>query len=331
MHTGRKKALILEILNGEPGGPFGSHLFFGVPEGITVTRQLDVQHPVHSGHKIAPGRYETLFEFDLPSTLPSSCRYKHNGLGMVQYKVVARLRRKWSSDVVVAKDIWFISTLMPPPFPLFLPALPSPFHPLSNAPAAAAAALTPTFVTRTQAVTFANWKDVLPSTIIMPSNVVHFGQVIPVTIRLDPFLSTSKMAGKPLKLAHARLGIKQYAELFAANDEGSKTTKAKRYVTESKLKHWPTQPVSGVFQDTVLVQIPVPRPLKEPILVPTIASRVMTVQYYLKLKVDIIAKGVSGTMRFSVQVQVTNARPPGEPRFPYIDYGRRSMADEEVK
>ncbi|KAI7831118.1 hypothetical protein BC939DRAFT_220168 [Gamsiella multidivaricata] len=129
---------------------------------------MNIQRP-NRPHKISPGHYEETFEISLPPTLPCFNSSDH---ARVSYIITARLIRKWSLDVIETKEIWFVSTILPPP--------------------SAGLQLVP-------ATTYGHWKEVLPCSITLPSEVLCLGQTVPVIIRLGPFLSTSKASGKRIK------------------------------------------------------------------------------------------------------------------------------------
>ncbi|KAG0227498.1 hypothetical protein BGX31_006990 [Mortierella sp. GBA43] len=101
----KQKRLVIDILNGQPNGPDGSYLFYGVPEGTTLIRGrvfvMDVKQP-NKQQRILPGEYEECFEVSLPSTLPSSSQ---NENARISYIITARLIRKWSLDIVETKEI----------------------------------------------------------------------------------------------------------------------------------------------------------------------------------------------------------------------------------
>ncbi|KAG0267369.1 hypothetical protein BG011_006786 [Mortierella polycephala] len=117
-------------------------------------RGLDAKRPSRAG-KLSPGQYEASFEVTLPPTLPPSSRDKH---GRVSYILEVRLVREWSLKVIVTKEVWFLPTKlsMPPVGPQL-----------------------------TVATSSGYWKNALPYSTILPSDVLCLGQLVPVTIRLE--------------------------------------------------------------------------------------------------------------------------------------------------
>ncbi|KAI8356810.1 hypothetical protein B0O80DRAFT_299686 [Mortierella sp. GBAus27b] len=320
----KQKRLVIDILNGQPNGPDGSYLFYGVPEGTTLIRGrvrfstnyeckgeaiqysflgkascsfpidgdntvtgreplfeqvfvMDVKQP-NKQQRILPGEYEECFEVSLPSTLPSSSQ---NENARISYIITARLIRKWSLDIVETKEIWFLTTVLPQPTPtrLHQPTTPS--------------------------ITFGHWKEALPCSIILPSNVLYLGQAVPVTIRLDPFLPNSVAAGRTMRFVSARLGLKQYLTLTSSNGNHS-TSRYKRKILDYDLLHWPKHEVPG-FHDTVLIQLPM-----IPDLSPTTETNVCSIRHSINLLVEIAVKGLAGMLKFKASVRITGPRPPDE-------------------
>jgi hypothetical protein len=233
--------------------------------------------------KILPGDYEECFEVSLPSTLPSSSLNEH---ARISYIVTARLIRKWSPDVVETKEIWFLTTVLPQPTPRLQP-VPS--------------------------ITFGHWRDALPCSIILPSNVLFLGQAVPVTIRLDPFLPTSASAGNPMKFVTARLCLKQYHTLASSNGMHS-TFRYKRNILDYDLQHWPRHEVLG-FQDTVIMRLPM-----MPELSPTTETNVCSIRHSINLLVAIAVKGLAGILKFKGKENVSNCPIADEERWKH--YGR---------
>ncbi|CAO3573249.1 unnamed protein product [Mortierella alpina] len=306
MAVKREKSLVVEVLNGHGAGPGGSYLFYGVPEGITVVRGrvrfttnyeckgeridywftgkasfyfTDGDNSYHGKHvlreerwelavkkkpdkikKISPGKYETSFEISLPSTLPPSSR---NPYGGVSYVLESRLVRHWSLNVTVQKEIWFLPTLLRVP---------------TDGPS------------RTMATSAGHWKDALPYSISFPSDVLHLGQTVPVTIRLGRFLPVSPVAGKGYRLVKPRLRLKQYAALKTKGEAPSPHHR-KCYVIDMELKHWPQIEVLE-FQDTVLLSLP-----SMPDLTPTTDTPIYAVRHSVNLMLGVVVQGLGGTMK----------------------------------
>ncbi|KAI1320381.1 hypothetical protein EDD11_001183 [Mortierella claussenii] len=305
----KEKKLELTILNGEANGPDGSYLYYGVPEGVTLIRGRvrfwanyecrgeGVQYRFFGKASCSfSGVYEETFEVTLPHTLPASSLNDH---GRVSYVVEARLIRKWSLDVVETKEIWFSPTTLPSPA-----WLTSGLH-----------------VVPPPATTFGYWKNALPCGITLPSNALYLGQKVPVHIRLDPFLSTSVVAGQGFKMLQPKLRLKQYKRL-ASTSGNSSTNRYKRNVVEIALTHWPQQQVVQGFEDTVMMQLPL-----MPELTPSTETSVYTVQHSVNLVVGMIVNGLGGIMKFKVKVHITGPRP--DVRYlPYIIKDPRDNAGE---
>ncbi|KAF9111222.1 hypothetical protein BGX27_005224 [Mortierella sp. AM989] len=313
----KEKKLELEVLNGEATGPDGSYLYYGVPEGITVIRGkvrfrtnyeckregiqykffgmsscsfsdgedtvsgkmtlfervwfMDVKRPTKQ-HKISPGQYEEFFEVHLPGTLPSTILDKH---ARISYVIEARLVRKWSLDVILTKEIWFQSTTLSSPF--------------------AAGNLPYSLASPTTSTTFGCWRNALPCSMTLPSQVLYMGQAVPITIRLDQFLPSSKMVGKGFKMLRPRLRLKQYQTLTSSSGNTS-TSRYKANVVDIGLDHWPTQEVSQ-FQDTIIMRLPM-----MPVLSPSTDTDVYKIRHSINLILGVIVKGYSGIMKFKAYI-----------------------------
>lgn len=220
--------------------------------------QLAVNKP-YKIKKISPGQYEASFEISLPASLPpSSC----NSYGGVAYILKARLVRHWSLNITVQKEIWFLPTRLR--VPIDEPNL-------------------------TMATSAGQWQNALPYSISFPSDILHLGQTVPVTIRLGKLVSTSAFAGKGYKLFQPKLRLKQYASL--------KTTAAtpyhikKKNVVDMELKHWPQVEVLD-FQDTVLLTLPL-----MPDLTPTTDTPVYAVRHSVNWMLGIRVQGLDGVMK----------------------------------
>ncbi|KAF9357765.1 hypothetical protein BGX26_003116 [Mortierella sp. AD094] len=307
----KDKRLELEIVNGRTTGPDGSYLFYGVPEGVTLIRGkvrfrsnyeckgdgiqykfigksscsfaddnddtvygkvtlfecvwiMNIQEYVKQ-RKISPGQYEESFEVRLPSTLPSSSQTSH---GRVSYVIEARLIRKWSLDVVVTKEIWFQPTTL---------TLPNTGRNIPHG-------LTPS-------TTFGCWKNTLPCSITLLSQVLHLGQEVPITIRMDPLLPTSEMAGKGFRMLNPRIRLKQYMTLTSTSGNTS-TSRYKFNVVDIGLDHWPTQEVNQ-FQDTIIMRLPT-----MPILSPSIDTHVYKIRHSINLMLGVVIKGLGGVVKY---------------------------------
>ncbi|KAF9574554.1 hypothetical protein EC968_006167 [Mortierella alpina] len=221
--------------------------------------QLAVKKP-DKIKKISPGQYEASFEISLPSTLPPS---SHNSYGGVGYVLKARLVRQWSLNVTVHKQIWFLPTLLRAP---------------TDGPSL------------TMATSSGHWRDALPYSISFPSDILHVGQTVPVTIRLGRFLQTSRVAGKGYRLSKPVLRLKQYASLKTTGS-APQSHKKKSYVVDMELEHWPRMEVLD-FQDTVLLKLPL-----MPELTPTTDTPVYAVRHSVNLMLGIHVLGLGGTMK----------------------------------
>lgn len=239
--------------------------------------QLPVIRPPGHLKRISPGRYEGKFKVDLDgSKLPSSSAFKR---GKVEYTLEARISRNWSADIVQKQTIWFQSTTLP------------------------AIQTMPTIASIT-----GKWKERLPYTIILPSDVLVIGQRVPITFRFGPcvpFLSDWKSTekggnaltslndgGDAIQFVNPRLRLKQYYRLSTLSTNTMDEKNHKRDVVDVELAHWPKSKVLD-FEDTVLLQLP---PIPE--LAPTTETIVYSVRHSLNLVTDIIGKNdVSGTMK----------------------------------
>lgn len=224
--------------------------------------------------RIAPGSYEASFNATLPPTYPSSSETKG---GRVTYLVEAKLRRSWSLDMVELREIWYSATS--------LPSLVSLAQPIMTVGSCAGV-----------------WRDALPYSIIIPSETLFLGQLVPVTIRLGPLLANSPVAGQAIRLVDPRLRLKQYAHL--ATNSGNSTAVRKKVVVDLTLAHWPKVAVVE-YQNTVLMQLPT-----LPELVPTTRTMVYSVRHSLNLMVGIALSGLAGVMKVKVKVNITGPRSP---------------------
>lgn len=210
--------------------------------------------------RIAPGSYEASFDAILPPTYPSSSETKG---GRVTYLVEAKLRRRWSLDVIELQRIWYSATSLS-----LLPLA----QPIMTVGSCAGV-----------------WRDALPYSIIIPSETLFLGQLVPVTIRLGPLLANSPVAGQAIRLINPRLRLKQYADLTTSS--GNSTAVRKKVVVDLTLAHWPKIAVVE-YQNTVLMQLPM-----LPELVPTTRTTVYSVRHSLNLMVGIAMSGLAGVMK----------------------------------
>ncbi|KAF9211354.1 hypothetical protein BGZ59_008202 [Podila verticillata] len=294
-----QKSLAIEIEGGQPGGPDEAIIYYGQSDRPTVVHckirfttnyeckgdriefcftgravsswsggkevfhrqvwELPVNQPKPG--RIAPGSYEASFNATLPPTYPSSSETKG---GRVTYLVEAKLRRSWSLDMVELREIWYSATS--------LPSLVSLAQPIMTVGSCAGV-----------------WRDALPYSIIIPSETLFLGQLVPVTIRLGPLLANSPVAGQAIRLVDPRLRLKQYAHL--ATNSGNSTAVRKKVVVDLTLAHWPKVAVVE-YQNTVLMQLPT-----LPELVPTTRTMVYSVRHSLNLMVGIALSGLAGVMK----------------------------------
>ncbi|KAF9318560.1 hypothetical protein BG003_010997 [Podila horticola] len=313
-----KKSLVIQIEGGQPGGPHEAIIFYGQPDRPTVVRctvrfttnyeckgdcielcftgravsswsegedsrsgrdvfhrqvwELPVNHPRPS--RIAPGSYQASFDAILSPTSPSTS--ETNG-GRVTYLVEAKLRRSWSLNLVELQRIWYSATSLPP----------ASVDPIVTVGSCSGV-----------------WRDTLPYSIIIPSEILCLGQLVPVTFRLGPLLVSSPMAGQPIRLIGPKLRLKQYAHV--ATSSGNSTAVRKKVVVDLVLAHWPKNLVFE-YQDTVLAQLPT-----LPDLAPTTETSVYSVRHSLNLAVGIGMNGMVGVMKVKVKVNITGPRPPAE-------------------
>ncbi|KAG0341824.1 hypothetical protein BG000_007879 [Podila horticola] len=313
-----KKSLVIQIEGGQPGGPREAIIFYGQPDRPTVVRctvrfttnyeckgdcielcftgravsswsegedsrsgrdvfhrqvwELPVKHPRPG--RIAPGSYQASFDAILSPTSPSTS--ETNG-GRVTYLVEAKLRRSWSLNLDELQRIWYSATSLPP----------ASVDPIVTVGSCSGV-----------------WRDTLPYSIIIPSEILCLGQLVPVTFRLGPLLASSPMAGQPIRLIGPKLRLKQYAHV--ATTSGNSTAVRKKVVVDLVLAHWPKNWVVE-YQDTVLVQLPT-----LPDLAPTTETSVYSVRHSLNLAVGIGMNGMVGVMKVKVKVNITGPRPPAE-------------------
>lgn len=95
------------------------------------------------------------------------------------------------------------------------------------------------------------WNSYLPFICSLPSENIPLGQVVPLTIRFDPFLPSSGHYGQELVIISAIVKLKQYTRLWHRWNVKTET----KEVLTLPVNHGWQQSANGM-QRTILVDIP---------------------------------------------------------------------------
>lgn len=103
------------------------------------------------------------------------------------------------------------------------------------------------------------WHDILPVTCTLPSEVLYQGQVVPLTIRIDPFLENCIHKDQDLIITSAVVKLKQYTVLREPGLLDKKRVEKKVVFVLPVMEGWPV--TRQGFERTVMVELPGARQL----------------------------------------------------------------------
>ncbi|KAG0267362.1 hypothetical protein BG011_006779 [Mortierella polycephala] len=172
--------------------------------------------------EVSAGKTRFDFEALLDPQTPSSIRGRR---GWLNYRFTAVLHRRFPRrNIVYKQDVWVYSTCLPAPTLAHLP-IPHTYY--------------------------GTWESCLPFSCSIPSENIYLGQSVPLTVRFDPFLSSSGQAGQELVVVNSIVKLKQYTRLWHRRNVKNET----KQVLEMPVTHgWPRS-ASG-FERTIIVDIP---------------------------------------------------------------------------
>ncbi|KAF9125034.1 hypothetical protein BGW39_007732 [Mortierella sp. 14UC] len=152
------------------------------------------------------------------------------------------------------------------------------------------------------------WNDVLPVTCsISPTNVLYQGQVVPLTIQVDPFLENSTHKGQKLTVVSAVIKLKQYTIVRDPRMLNKRRRDKKAVVVLPVMDGWPV--TSEGFERVVMVTLPGAKQLAA-----SIDSVPVTKTHILKL-IMMVRTSLMGEelevkeLRVEMDVKVTSPRP----------------------
>lgn len=150
------------------------------------------------------------------------------------------------------------------------------------------------------------WDDVLPVTCTLPSDTLYQGQIVPLTIRIDPFLENSIYKDQELTIMSALVKMKQYTTLREPRMLDKKMREKKVVFELPVMEGWPV--TSQGFERTVMVELPGARQLAA-----SIETVPVTKTHILKLIMMVRA----GSME---EKEVKELRTESKPLPPYFLY-----------
>ncbi|KAG0347453.1 hypothetical protein BG004_007693 [Podila humilis] len=242
--------------------------------------QMSLNHPKPG--KIAEGKYNAPVNITINPSFPSSSRGDH---GWMRYKIKATLHRKFPSlNVVQECDIWVLNSCLPKP-QLGLPMTMSRFNGVFN--------------------------KLVPYVCVIPSEVLHLGQQVPITFKAFP---TTDNSGAQLTVVSAIIKLKEYTNLKTV----SRTKDESGDVMNITMNDgWPAVTPGQPWQRTIVVPLP-----SSPELTPTTTAECYVKTHKLKLIMQVrIGKGSKKELRVEMPVVITAPRPPGE-AIPSFDLHR---------
>ncbi|KAF9959139.1 hypothetical protein BGZ72_010268 [Mortierella alpina] len=248
-------------------------------EQIFYSKQwtLDVERP-KPGY-ISKGNYARQCSVVLDPSLPSSSESPY---GSMKYIFEARLKGAKGigiarTDHVVTQEVWVLNSCLPP-----LDTLPLVADPLKAEE---------------------QWENVLRYSFSVPSNVLYLGQVVPVTLQLDPFMTASAYEGEEAVVSSASFTLRE-TKLFRAMFVRD------THRTQVKLLHipvnagWP-QSVDG-WARTIHITLP-----SSPAMSTDLRSKYLDITHTL----EVVVEFKTGTMnkpeklRALFDIQITAPRP----------------------
>ncbi|KAG0328699.1 hypothetical protein BGZ99_004780 [Dissophora globulifera] len=233
--------------------------------------------PITHPHPGTVGAQKTRFPFEVvldPNT-PSSIAGRR---GWLNYRFTATLQRRFPRrNMTFKQDVWTFSTCLSPPNVDYIP---------------------------NPHVYAGVWESHLPFVCSLPSENIHLGQRVPLTIRFDPFLPSSGHHGQELVVTSAIVKLKQYTRLW---HRWNVKTETKEVLTTSVSDGW-LQTADGL-QRTLFVDIP-----QAPRLSCTTFTRPVQKTHVLKLIMQVKTPSMTDKdareLRIEMEVNVTGPRPP---------------------
>ncbi|GJJ70939.1 hypothetical protein EMPS_03289 [Entomortierella parvispora] len=233
---------------------------------------------------LSAGRTRYDFEVLLNYGTPSSISGRRSWL---TYRFEATLHRGFPRrNITFQQDVWTFSTSLPQPHPdaLSIPLVQSGI-----------------------------WESHLPFTCSIPNETVYLGQIVPLTIQFEPFVTSSGHLGQALVIVNAVVKFKQYTRLWHRWDVKHET---KELLEMPVLTGWPI--TAHGFRRTLMVQLP-----DAPRLSCTTFTRPVQKTHCLKLIMKVKTASMTDReareLRIEMKVNVTAPRPepPTEELPPY--------------
>ncbi|KAF9153767.1 hypothetical protein BG015_002689 [Linnemannia schmuckeri] len=177
------------------------------------------------------------------------------------------------------------------------------------------------------------WNDILPVTCTLPSGVLYQGQIVPLTIRIDPFLENNIHKNQELIITNAVVKMKEYTILREPRMLDKKRCEKKIVFVLPVMEGWPL--TSQGFERTVMVELPGVRELAA-----SIETVPVTKSHRLKL-IMMVRAGSMGEkeakeLRVNMDIRITSPRPehirgavPGYSTLP-PPYQASSSDDDDV-
>ncbi|KAG0312016.1 hypothetical protein BGZ97_011498 [Linnemannia gamsii] len=150
------------------------------------------------------------------------------------------------------------------------------------------------------------WNDILPVTCTLPSDTLYQGQVVPLTIRIDPFLENSIHKDQELIVTSALVKMKQYTTLREPRMLNKKRKEKKIVFILPVMEGWPI--TRQGFERTVMIELPDARKLAA-----SIETVPVTKAHLLKLIMMVRAGNMeekeAKELRVEMDVRITSPRP----------------------
>lgn len=206
----------------EPIGQRGQTRVMYHSKEVLQRQRWDIPIAHSSPGLVTAGKTRYDFEVIIIPGAPSSISGRRSWLN---YRLEATLHRGFPRrNITFRQDVWTFSTCLPLPQPDVV------LFPL---------------------VQSGIWESHLPFTCSIPNESVYLGQIVPVTIQFEPFVTSSGHLGQELVIVSAMVKFKQYTRLWHRWDVKHET---KELVALPVLTGWPI--TSNGFQRTLLVQLP---------------------------------------------------------------------------
>ncbi|KAF9950157.1 hypothetical protein BGZ70_001484 [Mortierella alpina] len=255
---------------------------------------LDVERPKPGW--ISKGSYARQCSVVLDPSLPSSSESPY---GSMKYVFEARLKGAKGigiarTDHVVTQEVWVLNSSLPS-----LEAMPPPLDQPLKAEE--------------------QWANALRYSFSVPSNVLYQGQVVPITVQLDPFMISSAYEGEEAVVSSANFTLRETKTFRAMFVRDTHTTQAK--VLQIPVNAgWP-QSVEG-WARTIHITLP-----SSPALSTDLRSKYLDITHTLEVVVEFKTSKMSKPekLRALFDVQITAPRPySAEPPL----YGESVLAVE---